>query len=59
MDALDLQLLAFLSTKKNYDLYNSHVNKGLCTKYSWNLIKSFGEYFDKQPDSNQIDTDYT
>ena len=59
MDALDLQLLAFLSTKENHTMYSEYINKGLCTKYSWNLIKAFGEYFDKHPNSNEIDTDFT
>ena len=59
MDALDLQLLAFLSIRENYNLYANYVNKGLCTKQSWNLIKDFGEYFNKHPDISEINTDFT
>ena len=55
---VDLDLLKFMSNRDTYYKYRYSVNKGLCTKESWNLIVDFGKYFEQYPGEPAIKDDF-
>ena len=59
MDNLDLSLLTFVSTRDNWENYGDIIEKGLCNRISWALIKDIGDYYKSHPDVHEVDaTDF-
>ncbi len=58
MDSIDLDLLKHITNRDNYYEIKGVINKGLCVKESWELVRDFDEYYKTHPEATEIDDDF-